>query len=106
MLSKARKWATASMGAPLLRNVEGSFFLGAFLSIGIFMRFLRDMQMLCKQVSLSLHRGPDGEPGGGSFAGIFERKKKYIWVRFLDPEDTKILSLGVIWNFSKGTGLS
>ena len=54
MLSKARKWATASMGAPLLRNVEGSFFLGAFLSIGIFMRFLRDMQMLCKQVSLSI----------------------------------------------------
>jgi len=24
----------------------------------------------------------------------------------LDPEDIKILSLGAIWNFGKGTGLS
>jgi len=24
----------------------------------------------------------------------------------LDPEDTKILNLGAIWNFGKGTGLS
>ena len=58
------------------------------------MRYLRDMQIPCK-------RGHVGEPGGGSFAGTFERKKKYIWVSFLDPEDIKILSLGAIWNFSK-----
>jgi len=25
---------------------------------------------------------------------------------FLDPEGIKILSLGAIWNFGKGTGLS
>ena len=25
---------------------------------------------------------------------------------FLDPEDSKILNLGAIWNFGKGTGLS
>jgi hypothetical protein len=31
MLSKARKWASASVGAPLLGNMDGSFFLGAFL---------------------------------------------------------------------------
>jgi len=54
-----------------------------------------------------LHRGPTfGEPGGGLFVRIFERKEKYIWVPFLDPEDIKILSLGAIWNFGKGTGLS
>ena len=27
------------------------------------------------------------------FAGTFERKEKYIWVPFLDPEVIKILSL-------------
>jgi hypothetical protein len=43
MLIKARKWASASIVAPLLGNGEGHFFLGAFLSGGIFM-FLRDMQ--------------------------------------------------------------
>ena len=41
-----------------------------------------------------LHRGPVGEPGGGSFARTFERKEKYIWVLFLDPEAIKILSQG------------
>ena len=62
--------------------------------------------MPCKQASLPLHRGPAGEPGGGSFVGTFQRREKYIWVPFLDPEVIKILSLGAIWDFSKGTGLS
>jgi hypothetical protein len=53
-------------------------------------------------MGLPLHRGPVGS----SFPGIFERKEKYILVPFLDPEAIKILSLGAIWNFSKGTGLS
>jgi len=53
----------------------------------------------------SLNWGPVGEPGGGLFAGTFERKEKYIWVPFLDSEDIKILSLRAIWNISKGTGL-
>ena len=57
-------------------------------------------------MGLSLHRGPVGEPGGGSFARTFERKGKYNWVPFLDPEDIKILSLVTIWNFSEGTGIS
>ena len=43
---------------------------------------------------ISLRGGPVGEPGGGSFAGTFERKGKYIWVPFLDPENIQILSLG------------
>jgi hypothetical protein len=67
------------------------------------MWFLKDLQNAL-QVDLSLHRGPVGEPGGGSFAGTFERQEQYIWVPFLDPE--VILSLGATWNFSKGTGLS
>jgi hypothetical protein len=29
-----------------------------------------------------------------------------MWVLLLDPEGIEILSLGVIWNFGKGTGLS
>jgi hypothetical protein len=29
----------------------------------------------------------------------------YLVSFFLEPEDVRILSLGVIWNFIKGTGL-
>jgi hypothetical protein len=57
-------------------------------------------------MGLSLHRGPVGEPGGGSFAGTFERKEKYIWVPFFHLEAIKILSLGAIWNSSKRSRLS
>jgi hypothetical protein len=31
MLSKSRKWTSASLRAPLLRNMDGRFFHGAFL---------------------------------------------------------------------------
>jgi len=65
----------------------------------------RDVKMPCKRVFLSIG-APLGEPGGNSTAGTFERKGQYIWVPFLDPEDIKILNLGAIWNFGKGTGLS
>ena len=69
------------------------------------MRVLRDMQNAL-QAGLPLHRGPVGEPGGGSFAGNFERKEKYIWVPFLDPETITFLSLEAIWNCGKRTGTS
>jgi hypothetical protein len=95
------------------------------------MRFLRDMQNAL-QADLPLYKGPFGEPGGGSFAGTFQSNEQYIWVPFLDskvirilsmsealasrrhiyqgsffmePEDIKKLSIEVIWNFVKGTGL-
>jgi hypothetical protein len=55
---------------------------------------------------ISLHRGPNGGPGEDSLFGTFERKGYYIWFPFLDPEDIKILSLGAVWNFGNGTGLS
>jgi hypothetical protein len=38
--------------------------------------------------------------------GLSETTGEYIRVPFLDPEDIKILHLGAIWNFGKGTGLS
>jgi len=56
-------------------------------------------------MGLPLHRGPVGEPGGSS-PGLLRGKKIYIWVPFLDPESIKVLSLGAIWNFSKGIRLS
>jgi hypothetical protein len=43
MLRKARKWASASIGAPVLENMEGCFIWGLLIR-GIFMRSLRDMQ--------------------------------------------------------------
>ena len=47
MLSKAQKWASASIVGPLLGTWRGHFFLRTFLSTGNVMRFLRDMQMPC-----------------------------------------------------------
>jgi hypothetical protein len=55
-------------------------------------------------MGLSLHRGPVGEPGGGSFAGTFERKEKYIWVPSLDPEAIRTLSPGPSGTVVKGQG--
>jgi hypothetical protein len=55
-------------------------------------------------MGLPLLRGPVRQPGGGSFAGTFERQEKYVWVPFLDPEAIKILSLGAIWNLVKEQG--
>jgi hypothetical protein len=69
------------------------------------MRLLRDMKNAL-YTGLPLQRGPVGYPGGCSFAGTFERTEKYIWVPFLDPQAIEILSLGAVWSFGKGTGLS
>jgi hypothetical protein len=60
--------------------------------------------MPCKRVSLSIG-ALLGNLEGIRLLELFERKGYYIWVPFLDPEDIKILSLGAIWNFGKGTGL-
>jgi len=64
----------------------------------------RDVKMPCKCVSLSIG-ALLGYLEGIHLPGLFERKGKYIWIPFLDPEDIKILSLGAICNFCKGTGL-
>jgi len=44
VLSKARKWASASIGALISGNMEGRFFLSAFLFRENFMQFSREMQ--------------------------------------------------------------
>jgi hypothetical protein len=77
--------------------MEGRSFLRAF-------EIKRYVKMPCKRVYLFIGAplGMEGMP----LPGLFERKGKYIWVSFLDPEDLKILSLGAIWNFGKGTGLA
>jgi hypothetical protein len=53
-----------------------------------------------------LQFSPPKEPGGGSFTGAFEIKRKCILgFLFRGPRGHWKLSLGTIWNFSKGTGL-
>jgi len=44
MLIKAWKWASTSIGAPLLGNMDGRFFLGAFL----LEEFLLGLLEICK----------------------------------------------------------
>jgi len=98
MLSKALEWASVSIGAALVGNTEGRSFLWAF-------EIKRYVKMPCKRVSLSTG-APMGNLEGIRLPGLFERRGKHIWVPFLDPEDIKILCLGGVWSFGKGTGLS
>jgi len=87
------------MGQLSLRgSMKGTLREGSFTGEPERWSFFRDMQSALS-TGLSLHWGPVGEPGGGSFVGTFERKEKYVWVSFLDAEAIKILSLGAIWNF-------
>jgi len=41
---RTQRWASASVGAPLLGNMDGRFFLGAFLLEEFLLGLLRDMQ--------------------------------------------------------------
>jgi hypothetical protein len=102
MLSKALERTSLSIGAPLLRNMERRYFLRAFEIKRYIKRYVK---MPCKWVSLPI-RAPSGNLDGIRLPGLFERNRKYISAPFLDPRYIKILSLGVIWNFGKGTGLS
>jgi hypothetical protein len=67
MYAKALEWASLSIGAPLLGNMEGRSFLSAFEIKRCIKRYVK---MPCKWVSLSI-RAPFGEPGGNSLAGTF-----------------------------------
>jgi hypothetical protein len=102
MLSKALEWASHSIWAPLLGNMEGCSSLRAFEIKRYIKRYVK---MPCKWVSLSIG-APLGNLEWFCLLGLFERKGKCIWVPFLDLENIKILSVGAIWNFGKGTGLS
>jgi hypothetical protein len=83
-----------------LGNIEGCSFLRAF---DIKRYIKRYVKMPSKQVFLSIG-APMGNMDGIHLPGLFERKGNYSSVPFLDPEQIKILSLGAIWNFGKGTG--
>jgi hypothetical protein len=85
-----------------LGNKEGRSILRAFVIKRYIKRYVK---MPCKRVSLPIG-APFGSVDGIRSPGRFERKGKYIWVPFLDPEDIQILCLGAIWNSGKGTGLA
>ena len=69
------------------------------------MWFSREMQIHCKRVSVSIGTML-GNLERFCLPGFLRENGKHIWVLFLDPEDIEVLSLGAIWNISKGTGLS
>jgi hypothetical protein len=82
-LIKALEWAFVSIGAPLLGNMGRHSSLRAF-EIKRYIK--RHVKMSCKQVSLSIW-ALLGNLEGIHLPGLFERKGKYIWDPFLDPED-------------------
>jgi len=84
MLSKAQKWASISIRALLLGNLDGRFFLQAFLLEELLLGPLEIYKMPCRRVSLSIG-SPLGNLDGGSFAGTFERKEKVYLGSFLGP---------------------
>jgi hypothetical protein len=67
MLSKALRWASVSIGAPILGNMKGCSFHRAFEIKKYIKRYVK---MPCKQASLSIG-DPVGEPGGDLLAGTF-----------------------------------
>jgi len=74
MLSKAWKWAPISIGAPLLGNMDGRFFLGAFLLEEFLLGRLDICKMPCRRVSLSIG-APLGNLEGVRLLGFLRQKK-------------------------------
>jgi hypothetical protein len=73
---QALEWASVSIGALLLGNMEGHPFLRD-LEIKRYIK--RYVKMPCKRVSLSIG-ALLGNLEGIHLPGLFERKGKYIWV--------------------------
>jgi len=74
MLSKARKWASISIGAPLLGNMDGRFFLGASLLEKFLLGTLEMCKMPCRRVFLSTG-APLGNLEGVRLLGLLREKK-------------------------------
>jgi hypothetical protein len=70
MLSKALEWASISVGAPLLGNMEGRSFLRAFEIKRYIKKYVK---MPCKQISLSIG-APMGNLEAICLLGLLERK--------------------------------
>ena len=65
----------------------------------------RDMYKQDLETSISLHRGPVGEPGGEF--GYWELRDTVTFgLLFLDTVDVRSLNQGAIWNFTKIPGLT
>ena len=77
MLSKARKWASISVGAPLLGNMDGRFFLRSFL----LEEFLSGLLEICK-CPVDEYLSPQGPRCGtwrGFVCGDFREKRSNIF---------------------------
>ena len=91
MLSKVLEMGNCFHRSPVLGEHGGPLREGKkkFLYLGKF--FNKKFERYVKKTPLtgsSLHRGPVGKLGGGSFTGTFERKEKCIsGFLFLDPGD-------------------
>ena len=86
---------------------RGASFLGLSYLEEFLWGFREICKMPCKWVSLSI--GPPlGNLEGVRLLGFLREKESIsgLILVALDPEDIKILNLGAIWNFSKGTGLT
>jgi hypothetical protein len=103
MLSKALEWASVSIGAKLLGNMEGRTYLRPFEIKRYIKRYVK---IPCKWVSLSIG-APLGNLVGIRLLGLFGEKRIVYLGSFLGPRGLlKILCLGAIWNCGKETGLS
>ena len=83
VLSKVRKWASASVGAPLLGNMDRCFFLVGFLLEEFLLGLWEICKTPCRRVSLSI-AVLLGKLEVVRLLGLLIEKIKYIWVRFLD----------------------
>ena len=78
---KALDWASVSIGAPLLGNMEGRSFLRAFEIKRYIKRYVK---IPCKQASLSTGASV-GNLEGIRWPGLFERKRIVYLGSFLGP---------------------
>jgi len=74
MLSRARKWASISIGVPLLGKMDGRFFLGAFLLEEFLLDPLGICKMPCRRISLSI-LSPLGNLEEVRLLGLLREKK-------------------------------
>jgi hypothetical protein len=111
MQTRLWKWASVSIGAPLLGNMERSSFPKAFERGGSFSlyreTFMRNFEIYvkkrpCKRAALSIGALLGNLEGVRLLGLLREKENAYLGSFVLDREDIK--SLGAIWNFGKEQG--
>jgi len=60
---------------------------------------------VCHHVSNSLYWGGNLSPHLCECEALASLRRTYLGSFFLDPEDIRVLGMGTIWNFAKGTEL-